>query len=337
VYELFLLLMLFGAVATFVWLWRRQPPGTPLYGRFGGLLVASAMFLAGGGYLAVASGNLNASALPGETILVGGMLVMGLNVGHYGALLRGEVQTRDFRAFGLATIFLVSFYGLLTRAVPAEYVWPDGIRWLVVLVMTTHILADQSSTLVDRLVLEPRTANLRERLRTLRDQLLREPDATDADTTAINALDTGLPVDNDDPVQIRIAVDAALKLLNNLPRLTTQPLIGRTPSTRNPNLSPMDSALLLRQDLVAAVDRLRPATPRPQAGVHGPGGWLHYLVLYEAYVEGRANGEIMQRYYISESTFHRARRSAVNAIAADLSDRLRRPATAAALPNPGRE
>jgi hypothetical protein len=87
----------------------------------------------------------------------------------------------------------------------------------------------------------------------------------------------------------------------------------------------MDSALLLRQDLVDAVDRLRPSTPRAKAGVDGPGGWLHYLVLHEAYVDGRPNGEIMQRYYISESTFHRAQRSAVNTIAADLYDRLSRP------------
>jgi hypothetical protein len=190
--------------------------------------------------------------------------------------------------------------------------------------MTTHVLAEESSTVIDRLVLEPRTASLRERLRDLRNQLVREPDATDADTTAINGIGTRIAVDGSDPEQIRTAVDAALKQLNNLPRLAGQPLIGKTPSTRERNLPPMDGALLLRQDLVDAVDRLRPSTPRPRAGVDAPGGWLHYLVLYEAYVDGRANSEIMQRYYISESTFHRARRSAVNTIAADLLDRLRR-------------
>ena len=45
-------------------------------------------------------------------------------------------------------------------------------------------------------------------------------------------------------------------------------------------------------------------------------------MLYEAYVDGRHNKEIMQRYYLSESTFHRARRSAVNSLAADLHERL---------------
>jgi hypothetical protein len=326
-WELFLLLMLGGAAAIIAWLWRRQPSGTPLFGRFAGLLAAGLLFLVGGAYLAFASGNLNASALPGEAILVAGMLVMGWNVGRYGALLRGEVETRDFRAFGLATVLLVCFYALLIRTVPTEYLWPEGLRWLLVIVMTTHALADPSTAIIDRLVLEPRTANLRARLRDVGNQLLREPDATDADTTAINALDTRIQTDSSDPEQMRAAVDAALKQLNNLPRLAGHSLVGRTPSTRDANLSPMDGALLLRQDLVDAVDRLRPSTPRPKAGIDGPGGWLHYLVLYEAYVDGCSNGEIMQRYFISESTFHRARRSAVNTIAADLYDRLRRSAT----------
>jgi hypothetical protein len=43
--------------------------------------------------------------------------------------------------------------------------------------------------------------------------------------------------------------------------------------------------------------------------------------LYEAYVEGRPNKQVMQRYYLSEGTFHRARRRAIDAIAADLAAR----------------
>ena len=47
------------------------------------------------------------------------------------------------------------------------------------------------------------------------------------------------------------------------------------------------------------------------------GGWLHYLVLREAYVDGRPNKQIMQRYALSEGTFHRARRRAIDAVASD--------------------
>ena len=50
-------------------------------------------------------------------------------------------------------------------------------------------------------------------------------------------------------------------------------------------------------------------------------GWLHRLVLHEAYVEDRPNQQVMQRYHLSESTFHRARRAAVAAVALDLSER----------------
>jgi len=51
---------------------------------------------------------------------------------------------------------------------------------------------------------------------------------------------------------------------------------------------------------------------------------VHYLVLHEAYIEGRLNKHIMQRYYLSESTFHRLRRRAVDSIALDLYQRAAR-------------
>ena len=68
---------------------------------------------------------------------------------------------------------------------------------------------------------------------------------------------------------------------------------------------------------------IRPPGPRaPLGGSAGASGWLHYLVLQEAYVEGRPNKQIMQRYLVSESTFHRARRRASDAVAVDRSERL---------------
>ena len=74
-----------------------------------------------------------------------------------------------------------------------------------------------------------------------------------------------------------------------------------------------------------AIERLRPPGPRPTPGSSaGPGSWLHYLVLHEAYVEGRPNKQIMQRYALSEGTFHRARRRAIDALTADLAQRAAR-------------
>jgi hypothetical protein len=70
-----------------------------------------------------------------------------------------------------------------------------------------------------------------------------------------------------------------------------------------------------------AIEHLRPAGARPSPGTSVLGGWLHYLVLKEAYVDGRPNKQIMQRYALSEGTFHRARRRAIDAIASDLAAR----------------
>jgi len=55
------------------------------------------------------------------------------------------------------------------------------------------------------------------------------------------------------------------------------------------------------------------------------GGWMHYLVLKEAYVDGRPNKQIMQRYALSEGTFHRARRRAIDAVASDVASRRNAP------------
>jgi hypothetical protein len=74
-----------------------------------------------------------------------------------------------------------------------------------------------------------------------------------------------------------------------------------------------------------AIEWSRSETPRPTPGNNtGPGGWLHYLVLHDAYVDGRPNKQIMQRYHLSESTFHRARRKAVDTLAFDLHERFLR-------------
>jgi hypothetical protein len=77
----------------------------------------------------------------------------------------------------------------------------------------------------------------------------------------------------------------------------------------------------LRHELDQAIERLRPPGARPSPGSSQLGGWLHYLVLKEAYAEGRPNKQVMQRYALSEGTFHRARRRAIDAVAVDLAQR----------------
>ena len=138
--------------------------------------------------------------------------------------------------------------------------------------------------------------------------------------------------------------EGALRRLNDLPALSQHPLLdvlvpasaattgvavavgASSPTGISDEVTAEPTALErakgLRDTLVAAIARLRPPGARPLPGAHGgSGGWLHFLVLHEAYVEGRPNKEIMQRYSLSEGTFHRARRRAIDVLALDLYQR----------------
>jgi hypothetical protein len=69
----------------------------------------------------------------------------------------------------------------------------------------------------------------------------------------------------------------------------------------------------LQRILTEAIDLLRPAEKRPTEPL--PRVWYNHAVLYDAYVEGVPNREIMARLYISEGTFNRTRRNAIRGLA----------------------
>jgi hypothetical protein len=69
----------------------------------------------------------------------------------------------------------------------------------------------------------------------------------------------------------------------------------------------------LQQLLHNAIESLRPTGSRPVEPL--PRDWYNYVVLYDAYVEGVRNYEVMARLYISEGTFNRTRRNAVRGVA----------------------
>src|SRR3981081_366586 len=101
---------------------------------------------------------------------------------------------------------------------------------------------------------------------------------------------------NDATVQAGVLGAGAVPLLSELPALAE--MAG----------TPLERAVRLRNELDQSIERLRPTGARPSPGGRAIGGWLHYLVLKEAYVDGRLNKQVMQRYALSEGTFHRARR-----------------------------
>ena len=75
----------------------------------------------------------------------------------------------------------------------------------------------------------------------------------------------------------------------------------------------LDRGNTLREELVGAIDTLRPEGPRPAAPI--PREWQNYVVLHDAYIEGIVNHEIMTSLYISEGTFNRIRRKALRGVA----------------------
>ena len=75
----------------------------------------------------------------------------------------------------------------------------------------------------------------------------------------------------------------------------------------------------LQEYLLAAIELLKPAEKRPPEPL--PRIWYNHAVLYDAYVEGVQNREIMARLYISEGTFNRTRRNAIRGLARLLAEK----------------
>jgi hypothetical protein len=135
------------------------------------------------------------------------------------------------------------------------------------------------------------------------------------------------PAVPEDPIEafvleLRPLISSALKRLNNLPSLSGHRLLGVLDHVAAGQTA-LDRASWLRGELIEAIERLRPPhEPPPKVGGRtGAGGWLHYLVLREAYVDGRPNKEIMLRYSISDGSFARARNLAIDALAHDFAER----------------
>ena len=68
----------------------------------------------------------------------------------------------------------------------------------------------------------------------------------------------------------------------------------------------------LQEILRQAVDALRPGTTRPVDII--PRAWYAHIILHDAYLEGERNRDVMAKLYISEGTFNRTRRIALQGV-----------------------
>jgi len=323
-FQLYALVCLVVPVFVLGALWRASPVRTPLQARFAWLSASAVIFLLGGGWIVIGSGVFMLVGLPGQVLLIVGMLILGWNIASYGALLAGEQVLSDFVGYASTMLGIVGIYGAILLILAPDYGWIERGVPLLLVVMTTHVLVDTRGNLLDRLLYAPLLGTLRGQLRELGNRVVRQPDELTALADVRETVDQILreqSADAADSRQLRILVEGALRHLNDLPALSTHPLLSRLPVVAGLEGSPLERAARLRSDLDQAIERLRPPGARPTPGTSAIGGWLHYLVLKEAYVDGRPNKQVMQRYALSEGTFHRARRRAIDALATDLGSR----------------
>jgi hypothetical protein len=73
----------------------------------------------------------------------------------------------------------------------------------------------------------------------------------------------------------------------------------------------IDRGKALQRLLLSALDKLKPSGERPLPASRE---WWQYVVLYDCYVFGAPNRDVMSALYIGEGTFNRARRRALRAV-----------------------
>lgn len=183
-------------------------------------------------------------------------------------------------------------------------------------------MVDTRGHLLDRVLYGPLVSTLRGRLRDLSNRVVRQPDSVTALVDVRETVEDILGEQRSPSSDMRVMVESALRRMNDLPALTQHPLLEGLDAAGEPAGTPLERAVALRSQLEQAIERLRPPGARPTPGTANVGGWLHYLVLREAYLDGRPNKQIMQRYALSEGTFHRARRRAIDALTADLTSHI---------------
>jgi GAF domain-containing protein len=118
-------------------------------------------------------------------------------------------------------------------------------------------------------------------------------------------------------------VEDSLRHLYDYPYLGGHALAGlrivrlRLDVPENGFVTHLDRGRALQRVLVAALEKLRPAGPRPSQPTRE---WHQYVVLHDCYVEGKPNREVTSALYIGEGTFNRTRRRAIRAVARALAE-----------------
>ncbi len=75
----------------------------------------------------------------------------------------------------------------------------------------------------------------------------------------------------------------------------------------------LERGKIVQAVILGALEQMRPAGDVPRDPP--PREWYPYVILHDAYVNGKQNRDVMSRLYISEGTFNRTRRAAISSLA----------------------
>jgi len=329
-YWLFMVLVIgttLGAILNLGLAWRCEPDETRRR-HFGWLFLSAVLFALGANTLGLASSLRwvgDWAVVPSQLALGAAMIVMIWNVAAYSLLIRGQVIRRDALSF-LSSLALVCIgYAVLVLVfVRAQFSFQTlgVVIGVLVLAGLTHALVDPARRAVDTLFFSREVQRLRSDLAGVAQDAGMTVDFTrvleEAQKDLAQASEAHL---------VRLT-EEALRRLNNPAALARCDLLVRLPGTvaaaaetkgmSSPEaLTPLQRAQLLRESLLQAIERLKPAG---DAGPLLSPGAVQYEILREEYLLGRPNKQIMTRLNVSESTFHRNRRDAIAILARELAN-----------------
>jgi hypothetical protein len=293
--------------------------------RFAWLLLTAVLFIPGVGSLAVANW-LALEYWPAwlsHLAISAAMALMASNVAAYSLLFRGYVIHADLPYFLTAMGVLCIIYALVFLSAGPAYSFPllELLAIILILAILSHALADVARRVFDRLFFGSEVRRLRSNLSAVvQDAALAEdlgPVLEQAQTQIAEVSAERL---------VRLT-EEALRRLSSPAALAQCQLIARIPRTlaatrsvqsdsKPPEGTPLEQAQALRQVLTQAIERLKP--PDEQAGLGAPPA-LQYHILREEYLLGMPNKHIMVRHSISEGTFHRNRRRAIEVLAQEVA------------------
>ena len=119
--------------------------------------------------------------------------------------------------------------------------------------------------------------------------------------------------------QSRSWIEEVLRNLHNIaylgqhPASTLQIVSSQIDHEAAETVTPIEQGHAVRGVVEALVARLRPSGAIPTEPY--PAEWRLYAIIHGAYILGESSRDIMGKLYISEATYHRSRRQALNILA----------------------